>query len=364
MRSIFIIATCALLSTGAWAQVVFNSVSVRTRDGQIHNYAIERVDSITFDTVRSVQANKWYHMLENPGIADYLRDFEYDPTDYSYHRLFDYRGEPYLDQRQDWPYGVTLGDTTYYNLIPGRTYTLQSRKDGVLTPVTIHTLGQLRMIRAEGIDNVRDLGGWPTTSGKRIRYGLLYRGVEMNTAYSPVPDYAQSAHCLTDEDRRILREELGIRAELDLRKEKENPSIGYSALGRDIVYANLNIKFGEITSEENKAMLLSCFRFIDEQIKAGRPTYIHCIWGADRTGMLCMLLEGLLGVSQSNLDKDFELTSFTGNTRYRNDKDYLRVLKKIVAKDGETLQEKFRNCWKGFGATDEELDKFIEMMTE
>lgn len=364
MRSIFIIATCALLSTGAWAQVVFNSVSVRTRDGQIHNYAIERVDSITFDTVRSVQANKWYHMLENPGIADYLRDFEYDPSDYSYHRLFDYRGEPYLDKRQDWPYGVTLGDTTYYNLIPGRTYSLQSLENGVLTPITIHTLGQLRMIRAEGIDNVRDLGGWPTINGKRIRYGLLYRGVEMNTAYSPVPDYAQSAHSITDEDRRILREELGIRAELDLRKEKENPSIGYSALGRDIVYANICINLGEITTEGNKVKLLSCFRFIAEQIEAGRPIYIHCIWGADRTGMLCMLLEGLLGVSQSDLDKDFELTSFTGNTRYRNDIYYLNVLKKIIAKNGSTLQEKFRNCWKGFGATDAELDKFIEMMTE
>ena len=303
-------------------------------------------------------------MLENPGIADYLRDFEYDPTDYSYHRLFEYRGEPYLDQRQDWPYGVTLGDTTYYNLIPGRTYTLQSSKDGVLTPITIHTLGQLRMIRAEGIDNVRDLGGWPTSSGKHIRYGLLYRGVEMNTAYSPVPDYAQSAHCLTEKDRRILREDLGIRAELDLRKYEENPSKGYSALGRDIVYANYNINYGEISSAENQAMLLSCFRFIAEQIGAGRPTYIHCIWGADRTGLLCMLLEGLLGVSQSNLDKDYELTSFTGNTRYRNETSYQSVLKKIVAMDGRTLQEKFRNCWKGFGATDAELDKFIEMMTE
>jgi hypothetical protein len=364
MRSIFIIATCALLSTGTWAQVVFNSVSVRTRNGQIHSYAIDRVDSITFDTVRSVQANKWYHMLENPGIADYLRDFEYDPSDYSYHRLFDYRGEPYLDKRQDWPYGVTLGDTTYYNLIPGRTYSLQSLENGVLTPITIHTLGQLRMIMAEGIDNVRDLGGWPTINGKRIRYGLLYRGVEMDTAYSPVPDYAQSAHSITDEDRRILREELGIRAELDLRKENENPSIGYSALGRDIVYANISINLGEITTEGNKVKLLSCFRFIAEQIEAGRPIYIHCIWGADRTGMLCMLLEGLLGVSQSDLDKDFELTSFTGNTRYRNDIYYLSVLKKIIAKNGSTLQEKFRNCWKGFGATDAELDKFIEMMTE
>lgn len=364
MRNIIILATCTLLSTGAWAQVVFNSVSVRTRDGQIHSYAIERVDSITFDTVRSVQSNKWYHMLENPGVADYLRDFEYNPSDYSYHRLFDYRGEPYLDQRQDWPYGVTLGDTTYYNLIPGRTYTLQSREDGVLTPITIHTLGQLRMIRTEGIDNVRDLGGWPTINGKRIRYGLLYRGAEMNTTFTKIPKYARSVHCLTDEDRRILCEDLGIRAELDLREDDENPSKGYSALGTDIVYANISINLADITSEGNKAKLLSCFRFISEQIEAGRPTYIHCVWGADRTGMLCMLLEGLLGVSQSNLDKDFELTSFTGNTRYRDDIYYQNVLKKIVAKNGGTLQEKFRNCWKGFGATDAELDKFVEMMTE
>ncbi len=364
MRSIFIIATCALLSTGAWAQVVFNSVSVRTHDGQIHNFAINRVDSITFDTVRSVQTDKWYHMLENPGIADYLRDFEYDPMDYSYHRLFDYRGEPYLDKRQDWPYGVTLGDTTYYNLIPGKTYTLQRCEDGVLTPVTIHTLGQLRMIKAEGIDNVRDLGGWPTLSGKHIRYGMLFRGVEMNTAYSTIPEQARSTHAITEEDRRMLREDLGIRAELDLRANSENPAKGYSALGRDIVYANYNIRYGEISSVENQALLLSCLRFVAEQVEAGRPTYIHCIWGADRTGLLCMMLEGLLGVSQSNLDKDYELTSFSGNTRYRNDTNYRSVIQKIVAMEGRTLQEKFRNCWKEFGATDAELDRFIEMMTE
>jgi len=364
MRRITIIATCALFSTEVWAQVDFNSVSVRTRGGQIHSYAISQVDSITFDTVQSVQTNKWYHMLENPGIADYLRDFVYDASDYSYHKLFDYRGEPYLDARQDWPYGVTLGDTTYYNLIPGETYTLYSYNDGALTPVTIHTLGQLRMIRAEGVDNVRDLGGWPTENGKRIKYGLLYRGVEMNTASNTLSSKANSVHQLTSEDKRIFRQDLGIKAELDLRNEDEIPLKGISALGEDIVYANYNISFGEISSDSNRSRLLSCFRFISEQIEDNHPVYIHCKWGADRTGLICMLLEGLLGVSQSNIDKDYELTSFTGNTRYRFDVAYQLVLKDILALEGRSLQEKFRNCWKLFGATDAELDKFIEMMIE
>lgn len=361
MRRIILIATCALFSIGAWAQVVFNSVSVRTRDGQIHSYAISQVDSITFDTVPSVQTDKWYHMLENPGVADYLRDFVYNSSDYSYHKLFEYRGAPYLDERQDWPYGVTLGDTTYYNLIPGKTYTLNSFRNGVLKPVTIHTLGQLRMIKAEGVDNVRDLGGWPTANGKRIKYGLLYRGVEMNTEHEC---HECSSHILTVEDKRIFKQDLGIKAELDLRDEAEIPLTGVSALGHDIVYANYDILYGDITSQRNREQLLSCLRFISNQVDSDHPIYIHCRWGADRTGLLCMLLEGLLGVSQSDIDKEYELTSFSGNTRYRYDDAYLYVMKQIVAFQGNTLQEKFRYCWKRFGATDEELDKFIEMMTE
>jgi len=303
-------------------------------------------------------------MLENPGVADYLRDFVYDSSDYSYHKLFEYRGEPYLDARQDWPYGVNLGDTTYYNLIPNKTYTLYSYQNGDLTPVTVQTLGQLRMIKAEGVDNVRDLGGWPTANGKHIKYGLIFRGVEMNTSYSPIPSYAQSAHNITKEDKRIFRVDLGIKAELDLRSEGEIPLTGISALGSDIVYANYDIMHGDILNEENQTRLLSCFRFISSQIDSGHPVYIHCIWGADRTGLLCMLLEGLLGVSQSNIDKDFELTSFSGNTRYRSDISYRMALNQILALEGDALQEKFRNCWKRFGATEDELDRFIEMMTE
>ena len=162
----------------------------------------------------------------------------------------------------------------------------------------------------------------------------------------------------------MFREDLSIRAELDLRGARENPASGTSALGRDIAYANYNINYGEISSPANRSLLLSCFRFIASEIEKGHPVYIHCVWGADRTGLLCMLLEGLLGVAQSDLDKDYELTSFSGNTRYRTDAVYRDVISQITTFDGQTLQDKFRTCWRLFGVTDAEIDHFIMMMTE
>ena len=44
----------------------------------------------------------------------------------------------------------------------------------------------------------------------------------------------------------------------------------------------------------------------------GKVTYIHCWVGADRTGTICWMLEGLLGVSSKDCSIDYELTSFSG----------------------------------------------------
>ena len=52
------------------------------------------------------------------------------------------------------------------------------------------------------------------------------------------------------------------------------------------------------------------------------PVYFHCNAGADRTGTLAFLLNGLLGVSYADLIKDFELTTFSSQvTRYRSKVD-------------------------------------------
>lgn len=355
--------SCALLFCGAPAQEIFHSIVVQQHDGTCTTFPIDQTASISFTTEPSVQHDKWFHMLENPGIADYLRDFEYDATDGSYHNIFLYRGEPYLDQRQDWPYGVTLGDTTYYNLIPGRTYSLSPVHRGIAeAPVSIQTLGQLRMLRTEGIDNVRDLGGWPTVDGHRLRYGLLYRGTELDTKLT-ASTARRSAHQATPADLQLMLNDLGIRAELDLRATTEIPNL-HSALGDSIAYLNQNISYTELSSVQNRKMLLECLRFIIAQLDAGHPIYIHCVWGADRTGVLCLLLEGLLGLSQSNLDKDYELTSFAGNSRFRNGNRYRSIMDYLQQYEGKTLQQKFHHWWRDSGATDAELAHFIALMTE
>jgi len=358
------IISCALLSCRVSAQEIFNSIVVRQTDGTISTFSINKIESISVSPEASVQQCKWFQTLENPGIADYLRDFEYDSRDYSYHNIFLYRGEPYLDARQDWPYGVTLGDTTYYNLIPGRTYSLSPLVKGQLTqPLSIQTLGQLRMLRTEGIDNVRDLGGWPTSDGRRIKYGRLFRGTELNTVLSPNTPTLHSPHQVTAADINLMLRELRIGAELDLRGSAEIP-VSHSALGNNVVYKHININYTNIDAPLNQQLLLECFRFLLSQLKDNHPVYIHCVWGADRTGLLCLLLEGLLGVKQSDIDKDYELTSFTGNSRFRTNANYQNTLHLITNLPGDTLQQKFRTWWRSCGATDAELDQFIALMLE
>lgn len=365
MQKSLLSATCTLFcASSIWAQVAVQSLDIHLRNGQIHSYALADIDSITPSAENSVQRNKWYHTLENPGIADYLRDFEYDAEDYSYHHLFDYRGEPYLDARQDWPYGVTLGDTTYYNLIPGKSYTLNYIQGESQYAVRVNTLGQLRMIKAEGADNMRDLGGWPTADGHRVRYGRLYRGTELNTTLSPNHSALRSSHKLTTSDQKMMLDLLGIRADLDLRSSSEVPTPGLSALGDTIAYAHVPIDYKNVSTANNLPLVGQCLRFIIEQLRADHPIYIHCIWGADRTGALCMLLEGLLGVSQSDLDKDYEITSFAGNTRYRNNTYYYRTLSDVRKMPGDSLQQKFRLWWLQTGVTEAELDEFTALMVE
>ncbi|MBR5388667.1 MAG: tyrosine-protein phosphatase, partial [Clostridia bacterium] len=47
------------------------------------------------------------------------------------------------------------------------------------------------------------------------------------------------------------------------------------------------------------------------------PIYVHCNAGADRTGTVAFLINGLLGVSFEDLTRDFELTS-TYSARWRS----------------------------------------------
>ena len=179
-----------------------------------------------------------------------------------------------------------------------------------------------------GIYNVRDMGGYMTESGKRVKQGLVFRGGEITTMTS-------SGHynTITEVAKKAFREDMGMvgGVELDLRGAGDI-SDGYKACGfaenGDIEYQQIAIKSyeetftkngsGQVNPTQAKASVAAIFELLNNADQ--KPVYYHCFGGADRTGTIGFLLNGLLGVSYEDLVIDFELTSYSSinNEHIRN----------------------------------------------
>ena len=184
--------------------------------------------------------------------------------------------------------GSVIYDVT--NLLPEKTYYYKIEADGsIIANGTITTTGQLRMMKADGIANMRDLGGWTNSDGNRIRYGKIFRGTELAGGNS---------YTASDTDLAMLKDQLHIGAEVDLRMNGDLASGTMSASaidGASYYYANLS-RWSEDALNFDTAKFKGAFDLVLSALKADKAAYFHCIFGADRTGCFAMLLEGLLGL--------------------------------------------------------------------
>jgi protein-tyrosine phosphatase len=156
-----------------------------------------------------------------------------------------------------------------------------------------------RWIHVPGITNVRDMGGWPVGTHRRVRQGLLFRSAEFNTHISLPPA-----------GERVLIDELRIRTDLDLRgtAEEESPAPALDNTRVDWELCPL-YAYGDIFTSPGLDSIQRAFNILAEP--ARYPILIHCWAGADRTGTLAFLINGLLGVSLDDLIHDYELTSLS-----------------------------------------------------
>ena len=193
-----------------------------------------------------------------------------------------------------------------YNLIPGVIYyyTVYGADGKALKTGCVKPVGPLRWINGIA-ENVRDLGGWKADGG-HIAYGKVYRGARLSSR-------------MPQSGRDIFSRDLGISVDLDLRGIKESEArVGPVMEGA--VYLKLPVEknLGRGTGNTQE-LYQQAIRSIIGWLGEGRAVYFHCAGGADRTGSLAFLIEALLGVSESDLSKDYELTTFAGtNTRLRN----------------------------------------------
>lgn len=166
-----------------------------------------------------------------------------------------------------------------------------------------------RIVNVEGVSNVRDVGGYDAQENSTVKYGLLYRGARLNA--------------ITDIGIDTFINELNIKTEIDVRystdggKAVELDGVSYTQLGMWAYSSILPDTCQPKTSGLFDARTIDGIKGVFETIANPNnlPAYIHCTAGADRTGTICYLIGGVLGVEYEDLVQDFELTSFSEQGR-------------------------------------------------
>lgn len=86
-----------------------------------------------------------------------------------------------------------------------------------------------------------------------------------------------------------------------------------------------------------------------DSVKNNKPVYFNCAAGADRTGTVACVLEAILGMDQSDIDKEYELTSFYSGTlsdataRRRDENEWKDLIAGICAKAPSGSENKIRD---------------------
>lgn len=192
----------------------------------------------------------------------------------------------------------------------------------------------VRLVELEGCLNFRDLGGYRTRGGRRVRWGQLYR--------------SDALHDMTKEDVWRVREELGVRAVLDLRSSAEVTIDGLGPLvAPPVSYHHVPLFDGGESNVEPeelprdlghqyflllRAASRSVARAIEIVAHTSEPAVFHCAAGKDRTGLVAAVLLGLLGVEEADIVEDYVFTSRNLERiiqRLRRSASYRTVLERL-----------------------------------
>ncbi|MCU0597738.1 MAG: tyrosine-protein phosphatase [Desulfobacterales bacterium] len=178
-----------------------------------------------------------------------------------------------------------------------------------------------RRVYLEGAVNFRDIGGYLTQDGRRVRWGKVFRSDGLSR--------------LTDHDHRLMKN-MGIRRIIDFRTPAEiesspdrlpadgsmshvNLAVTHGTI--DFVEALKRLKKGDSTWLTPDFMVNGYVNNIDQfahvwgsvinqvAISDGDPVLFHCTGGKDRTGTCAALILLALGVPEETVVDDHQLSN-------------------------------------------------------
>lgn len=205
-----------------------------------------------------------------------------------------------------------------------------------------------RILSIEGLANVRDFGGWTGLGGKIIRQGVMYRGSTMDGLEKP-------AFKLTEKGLEQMKSILGIRVDMDLR------GAGEDALGDDVPHIYIGAYQYSICFEDRgKQAIARVFAQLADP--NNYPMYLHCTYGADRTGTVCYLLGAILGMSDRDLRLEYDLSALY--YWYICTPDMDEFVSKIAEYPGIDTKEKVENYLLSAGVTMEQIESIRDIFLE
>ena len=193
-----------------------------------------------------------------------------------------------------------------------------------------------RRIWLDGEPNFRDLGGYQTTDGRSVKWGLLYRSGSLSK--------------LTDDDL-VKLENLNIQTMVDFRSAGEVEMLGQDRHLNGAQVVGLTINPGQLTNMLSEALQKGDFSSITPDVMvqlyrgfvrdcteqysqliqliadpAKRPLNMHCTHGKDRTGVGTAVILSALGVPWETIANDYMLSNQYRENESEAEKAQMRML--------------------------------------
>lgn len=284
-----------------------------------------------------------------------------------------------------------------------------------------------RFLHVNGVPSLRDLGGRVGLGGRRVRQGLIFRSGGLNSnakrswvtlneleivarqgetglvhlisgtvdtnlitndathyankilAYTrkgePIPHHFSEQFLRLEQSKpgalrldeqacHYMTNTLAIRTDIDLRTKSECIGMTESPLGPNVKWLLIpSSGYGGMKHDYGKQAFAKAFRVMLD--RRNYPIIFHCIAGADRTGSLAFILNGLLGVSEDLLWKDWEINSFIDrNPDFKHEGRITALSTLFNSLPGKTLADKCEAYVLSCGFTANDISAFRRIMLE
>lgn len=179
--------------------------------------------------------------------------------------------------------------------------------------MTDGTLSPAETVAVDGAPNFRDIGGYETSDGRRVRHGKLFRSGMLVG--------------VSDEGVAAL-EALGIRTVVDLRTQAEVDALGPDRIPDNASVVQIRVPSAGADPMVVEALKTGRFPYLPDLVSVNRayitddaaefgdllrllsdtpnlPAVIHCLGGKDRTGVATALLLTILGVPWPTVRQDY-----------------------------------------------------------